>query len=82
MGKIPRQQIKKKEKKFHTHSDSCHLIVSATQSLYLTGTFKPVETKKINKINIMNKAEGSNLLQNASLKRRPGFQSVAISLRH
>lgn len=51
MGKGPRQQIKKKIKK-NTHSDSRHLIVSATQSDQdLTGTFKPAETKKQNKKN-------------------------------
>lgn len=35
----------------HTPSDSCHLIVSATQSedQDMTGTFKPVEEKNNNK---------------------------------
>lgn len=47
MGKGPRQQIKKIKKIKNTHSDSRHLIVSATQSDQdPTGTFKPAETKK------------------------------------
>lgn len=65
-----------KKKKKNTHSDSRHLIVSATQSDQdLTGTFKPVETKK--------KYRGFKRVEcnfNASLKHTAGNSFVVVSL--